>query len=167
MRQLKMFAALTVTCVLLLAPSAVAQTQPFSASFKGKQTRNDPPCPGGALFCGNGSVAGYGAATFSVVPTSIGPLTGRCAPVTALTTIALADGTGSLTIAAAGEVCYPGNSQNAPGQSRSFGNPFRIAATFDVIGGTGVFAGADGGGTATLKGAGAQSKLTASGVLEL
>jgi hypothetical protein len=85
----------------------------------------------------------------------------------AQTTIALTSGAGSLTIAAAGDVCFPGNSQNAPGQLHAFGNPFSIAASFDVIGGTGVFAGAGGGGTATLKGAGAQYKLTASGVLEL
>jgi hypothetical protein len=167
MRLLKILAALTVTCLLVLAPTAAAQTQPFSASFKGKQTRNDPPCAGGALFCGTGSVAGYGAATFSIVPTGIGPPSGRCQPVTALTTIALTSGAGSLTITAAGDVCFPGNSTAAPGQLHAFGNPFSIAATFDVIGGTGVFAGAGGGGTATLRGAGAQTKLTASGVLEL
>ena len=167
MRLLRTFAAITVTCLLLLAPTAAAQTQPFSASFKGKQTRNDPPCPGGALFCGSGSVVGYGAATFSVVPTSVGPPSGRCQPVTAVTTIALTSGAGSLTIDAAGDVCFPGNSQAAPGQLRAFGNPFSIAATFDVIGGTGVFAGAGGDGTAILTGAGAQTKLTASGVLEL
>lgn len=167
MRILKMLAALTVTGLLLLAPTAAAQTQPFAASFKGKQTRNDPPCPGGALFCGTGSVAGYGAATFSVVPTSIGPLSGACQPVTALTTVELADGSGSLTLTAAGDVCFPGNSRAAPGQLHAWGNPFSIAATYEVIAGTGVFAGAGGGGTATLSGAGAQSKLTASGVLDL
>ena len=167
MRLLKMFAAVTVTCLLLLAPTAAAQTQPFSASFKGKQTRNDPPCPGGAVFCGSGSVAGYGAATYSVVPTGVGPPAGGCQPVTAITTITLTSGAGTLTVDAAGDACFPGKSGNAPGQLRSFGNPFNIAATFEVLGGTGVFAGAGGGGTALLKGAGAHTKLTASGVLEL
>ena len=166
MRTLKVLAPLAVVGLLMSAPAAQAQTEPFSASFKGKQTRNDPPCPG-ALFCGEGTVAGYGAASFSVIPTSIGPLEGSCQTATALTFITLADGSGSLTFSATGDVCYPGNSQNAPGALRSFGNPFNIAATYEVTGGSGVFAGAGGEGTATLKGAGAQTKLTASGVLDL
>lgn len=168
MRMLKTLIAMTVACGLLLASAGSAQADPLSASFKGKQTRNDAPCPGGAAFCGTGSVSGYGAATFSVLPTSIGaPDADGCLPVTALTTIDLTDGTGSLTLSAAGEACFPGNSGSAPGQLRSFGNPFRIAVTYEVIGGTGVFAGASGAGTATLRGAGAQTKLGISGELDL
>lgn len=167
MHRLKIATVLSAAALLLLAvPATEAATQPFSAQFKNQQTRNDPPCPG-AVFCGSGQVEGYGPATYSVVPTSIGPLVGACQAVTGLVNIALSDGSGTLTLAAAGDVCYPGNSHVAPGQLHAFGNPFRLDATFEVVGGTGVFAGAGGAGTATIRGAGAVTRLVASGTLDL
>ena len=56
---------------------------------------------------------------------------------------------------------------HSPGILKSFGNPFTVSITYEVIGGTGVFTGASGKGTATLHSAGAMTQLDASGVLEL
>ena len=162
----KLYLVVAATAIgLVLAPSAAQAQEPFEASFKGKQKRNDPPCVAG-LLCGTGTIAGYGEASFSLVPTSIGPTVGSCQPVTALTTLALADGSGTLTLDATGELCSPGNSANAPGAVRSFGNPFEALVTYEVVGGTGVFAGASGDGTAKLTSAGARQHLKASGVLD-
>ena len=166
MPRFKLLTALAVVAVALTAAaSANAVEAPFSAHFKGKQTRNDPPCPG-AVFCGSGAVDGYGPASYSIVPTSVGPLVGSCQSVTGVVNIALADATGTLTFAAAGNVCFPGNSHAASGQLHAFGNPFAINATLAVVGGTGAFAGATGSGSAVLKGAGAATKLTIEGVLD-
>lgn len=149
-----------------MAPAAQAQTQPFSASFKGKQRKKDPPCATGVL-CGSGSISGFGDASYSALPVSLGPLVGSCQALTALVFIDLSNGQGSLTLSADGEVCYPGKSHDSPGSLHSFGNPARIDATYEVTDGTGVFEGASGSGSATLRTAGAQNQLSLSGVLDL
>jgi len=107
----------------------------------------------------------HGPATYSATVTSLGPLSGSCQSVTAVVSIRLKSGTGSLSLSANGTICYPGNSHNAPGSQHSFGNPLRVHATYTVLSGTGVFAGANGSGTATVKAAGAHSALTAHGTL--
>ena len=166
MRKPILLAAAIATGLLLATPvAAQAQPEPFTASFKGIQKLNDPPCAGGATFCGSGSVTGYGAATYSGFPIALGPLEGSCQPLTAIALIELSDGTGSLTALADGSLCFPGKSRNAPGGLVSWGNPFRIDAAYDIASGEGVFAGADGAGTATLRGAGAQNQLEISGTL--
>jgi len=166
MRKSVLLAVLAITALIAIAPAAEAQTQPFSASFKGNQRLKEPPCATG-LLCGSGSISGFGDATYSAVPVSLGPVAGSCQPLTALVFIDLSNGQGSLTLLVDGELCSPGNSQNAPGALRSFGNPVRIDATFEVTDGTGVFEGAGGSGSGTLRTAGAQNQLTLSGVLDL
>ena len=91
-----------------MAPAAQAQTQPFSASFKGIQTRNEPPCAAGVL-CGSGSISGFGDATYSALPVSLGPVSGSCQALTALVFIDLTSGQGSLTLLADGDLCWPGS----------------------------------------------------------
>lgn len=158
--------AVVAVGLLVAAPAASqAQSEPFSASFMGVQKHNDPPCAGGASFCGSGSVAGYGAATYSGYPIALGPLGGSCRSITAIAFIDLEDGSGSLTALVNGTVCYPGRSNSAPGSSLSFGNPFRLDASYELSAGEGVFAGVTGTGTATLQGAGAQSRLEVSGTV--
>ena len=166
MRKLSFLVALAAIASVVVPPAAQAQVEPFDASFKGKQTRNAPPCAVG-LVCGTGTIDGYGAASFSLTPTSLGPAGGACRAVTAVTLLTLSDGSGSLTLSAAGELCTPGRSASAPGMVGAFGNPLAVSATYEVIGGTGVFAGASGDGAATLTSAGARQHLSASGTLDL
>ncbi len=166
MRKVVLLTALAIVGLIAMAPAAQAQTQPFSASFKGNQRLKEPPCATGVL-CGSGSISGFGDATYSALPVSLGPVAGSCQPLTALVFIDLSNGQGSLTLLAQGELCSPGNSQNAPGALHSFGNPLRIDATYEVTDGTGVFDGAGGNGVAALRTAGAQNQLTLSGVLDL
>ncbi len=71
----------------------------------------------------------------------------------------------TLTLEQAGVVTFPGNSTNAPGSAHSFGNPFRYAASWEVTGGTGRFAGAHGTGTSTLRGSGAVLQATFAGTI--
>ena len=166
MRKVVLLAALAITGLIAMAPAAQAQTQPFSASFKGNQRLKEPPCAAGVL-CGSGSISGFGDASYSALPVSLGPLSGSCQALTALVFIDLSNGQGSLTLLADGDLCYPGTSHDAPGVLHSFGNPASIDGTYEVTDGTGVFEGAGGSGSATLRTAGAQNQLTLSGVLDL
>ena len=166
MRKVVLLAALAITGLIAMAPAAQAQTQPFSASFKGNQRLKEPPCATGVL-CGSGSINGFGDANYSALPVSLGPVAGSCQSLTALVFIDLSNGEGSLTLSADGDLCTPGKSGDAPGGLHSFGNPARIDATYEVTDGTGVFEGAEGSGSATLRTAGAQNQLALSGVLEL
>jgi hypothetical protein len=119
------------------------------------------------LLCGSGSISGFGDATYSAVPVSLGPVAGSCQPLTALVFVDLSNGQGSLTLLADGDLCWPGKSADAPGALQSFGNPVRIDGTYEVTDGTGVFEGAGGTGSATLRTAGAQNQLALSEVLDL
>ena len=119
------------------------------------------------MLCGSGSISGFGDATYSALPVSLGPVAGSCQALTALVFIDLSNGQGSLTLSVDGNLCYPGKSHDAPGVLHSFGNPARIDATYEVTDGTGVFEGAGGSGSATLRTAGAQNQLAISGVLDL
>ena len=109
MRRFSLLAALVGVSLVLIATVVEAQTQPFEARFKEKVRHNDPFCATG-IFCGTGTVEGYGEATITVNPTSIGP--GLGAPcfqsITAVATVTLSDGSGTLTIDAAGVLCKPG-----------------------------------------------------------
>jgi len=104
MRKVALIASVSALALMLLAPAAEAQPQPFSASFKGKQRLNDPPCAGGAVLCGAGTVSGYGAATYSAFVTGFAP-GDTCDALTALVVVDLSDGQGSLTMSAAGDIC--------------------------------------------------------------
>jgi hypothetical protein len=170
MRRITLLGALGVVALLAIPPLAGAQTtQGFEAHFKNAQQRNAPPCPGGILdFCGTGSVSGFGPASYELQPSGLTPIpNSNCESVTAEVTITLADQSGSFTADATATVCFPGNSQNDSRSEKSFGNPFTATASFVITGGTGVFAGATGGGTATLKGAGAHSALDITGTITL
>ena len=169
MRRIALLATVLATGVVLFATQAAgAQTVTLDAHFQGTQTKTKNPCGSFLFFCGSGSVAGYGAADYLLVPTaSPVPLPNGCSAVDAQVTVTLRDGSGSLTVAVQGTACFPGNSQQAPGALKSFGNPFTATGPFTVTGGTGVFAGATGSGTATLKGAGAHNSVSATGTLTL
>ena len=88
MRKIVLLAVLAITGDIAMAPTAEAQTQPFSASFKGNQRLNEPPCAAGVL-CGIGSISGFGDATYSALPVDLGPVAGSCQPLTALVSVDL------------------------------------------------------------------------------
>lgn len=66
-----------------------------------------------------------------------------------------------------GVVCFPGQSTLAPGALRSFGNPFTLTASWTVAGGTGIFAGASGSGSAKTQNAGDGGTTTLLGTITL
>ena len=168
MRRLLVLGTLAVTGLLFAPQAASAQTQPFEAHFKGTQTKKANACGNPLAFCGSGSVEGFGAADYLLVPTSLPvPQPNGCDRLTVRATITLRDGTGTVTLDVTGQVCYPGNSGNTPGSLKSFGNPFTATGTFVISGGTGVFVGASGSGTAVLKGAGAHNSAQATGTITL
>jgi hypothetical protein len=166
MRRYLIIGCVLVVGLLLAAPVEAQTAQDFTATFKSNLPKKElPTC--GAVFCATGTVEGFGSATFAINPTSFTPTSPSCADVTAAATITLADGSGWLDLSAAGELCFPGNSGNAPGALRSFGNPSRFTGSFTIVGGIGVFAGASGGGTATLNSAGAHLAGSAIGTVSL
>jgi hypothetical protein len=118
-------------------------------------------------LCGEGTVAGFGAATSTLDIVSFEPIVGtNCADITLARVITLADGS-ALNLDEEGVVCFPGNSFLAPGSLRSFGNPGTFEGTYTVSGGTGVFAGASGTGSSTFKAAGDAGHSFLSGSLTL
>ena len=166
MRKVVLLAALAITGLIAVAPAAQAQTHPFSASFKGIQTRNEPPCAAGVL-CGSGSISGFGK-RFLQRPAGeswarLGLLSGadRAGVQRPHKRTGLAHAVGGRRPVLARQVA------RHPGSLHSFGNPTRIDATYEVTDGTGVFEGAGGSGSATLRTAGAQNQLSLSGVLDL
>ena len=98
---------------------------------------------------------GYGEAELAIVATSTAPISvigcGFALAVTGTATIELQDGS-TLILDENGTYCLPGGSTFAPGNFfNSYGNPWEIDATDVVAGGDGVFAGASGGGTNTIR----------------
>lgn len=155
-----------VSCLALAFPVAfasAASAAPLTATFKNAEPKKDLGSCGTAFFCGNGTVAGFGSASFVLNVTGAPTPSGRCEEVPATITVTLAGGAGTLDVSGTGLVCFPGRSGDAPGALRSFGNPFRATGTFTVTGGTGAFAGATGTVSGVLRGAGAHVSLKLSG----
>ena len=158
---LRILAPLAVAAATLIAfasPTPAQTTMNFNAlfheEFEGASAFQ--PCPTGdpAEPCGVGHIRGLGKATarFEFID---GEPVDSCFHAIFVVTITLQDGSGTLVIDEDDTFCTPGNSTNTPGsQLHSFGNPFSIEGTWVVDSGTGVFAGATGGGTNSSKGAG-------------
>jgi hypothetical protein len=159
----------TALLALCAVSTAAAQTVSLEASFHERFGRAVAhPCSPPAFLCGSGAVEGFGPATstFEILSfTNLDPET-ACADTIIRYTITLSSG-GTLVLTETGVVCFPGNSTFAPGASKSFGNPFRLTATWTVTGGTGVFAGASGSGSAETRGAGEAGHATLSGTITL
>ena len=114
---------LAMAALAVVVPASAQSTQDLKADFSEKSE-----CPGFDL-CGKGVVHGFGTATSGLVFTSFEPGPGDCVSASADRTQTLNDGS-TVLITASGTVCDT-----------------RIAGTFTIVGGTGVFAGASGGGT--------------------
>jgi hypothetical protein len=161
MRRLVGLVLLTASLCAVSASPAAAQA--FSASFDARVKKHDTPsCD--ATFCLATGTTSLGPAALAVDLVSFVPTGRSTADVASEAVITLADGS-TLTLEQTGVVRFPGNSTNAPGSLKSFGNPFTYTAAWRVAGGTGRFAGAAGSGTSTLSGSGAVQRATFSGTI--
>ncbi len=151
---------LVVACVTVAASSSSASSAVLHAMFTehfGGRRGDGPNCPTpGAFICGAGRDATFGALSEEVF------LTGGSTYARVLT---FADG--SLTICAEFEdVQTPGNSV-AQQPHPSYGNPTRIAASYEVCDGSGIFEGASGSGIEAFKIAGDEIRVANTGTLNL
>lgn len=126
MRRTLMLAVLAAVGTIALALPAFAQsTRDFKAEFNEMDT-----CPGVDL-CGKGVVHGFGTVSTTLAFTSFVPGPGAgCASASADRVQTLDSDGSTLLMTASGTVCGK-----------------EIDGTFAILGGTGVFAGATGGGT--------------------
>jgi hypothetical protein len=136
--------AATATVALAALASAIAgtasgaTTQAFQATFHDVSFQNT--CSPPIVFCGNGTVDGYGRATTMVRVTRNLPITGTsCNDVAGIRTITLDSGSGSFVSTFTGQRCPLGDG----------GAGFRVDFdwTADPNASSGVFAGATGSGT--------------------
>lgn len=154
--------SLLIAATTALAGSASASANSrFQATFVDiySQCPTSPP----VVFCGDGNIAGVGGATSMVTLTGIAPIPGSdCLQLSAVRTITLDSGTGSLTLDETGTRCPP----SAPAGSNAVGGPFTVAKTYDIASGTGVFSGATGNGTDINRSAGNSQVSVVSGTLD-
>jgi hypothetical protein len=154
-----------------LAAEASAATPGLRATFsihfpKGHPASN-APCPDDA-FCGVGSVAGYGAATITILDESFSEIPdSSCLGVNRIEQVDLLSGAGSLVIESTGTFCRPGSSGDSHASQSSYGFPglFSFTTTVNGAESTGVFAGATGSGTETMTVAGAAGVWHLAGTL--
>jgi hypothetical protein len=150
------------------APSAGAQTTvPLNLDFSSHLGKKKQEQECGLVLCGTTTLPGFGDASYTLIAIADPAPTRGCEPAQAFVTFELLSSGDQLFVDVDGQVCYPGNSNGAPGVLKSFGNPLRATGTFTISGGTGVFDGASGSGTATLSAAGARVRITATGTLTL
>jgi len=169
-RTINLCTAVAAAAVLLAAGagSAVAGT----ASLQGKATLHfggypghsgdsdspglsNAPCDPGA-FCGIGSLTGLGPVMVYLDGDDYGDEVSRnCVAYAKDEAIVPLDGSGVLVIHSTGTACLPSGTNSAPPQT-DFGNPATYATTFvvDPQESEGRFAGATGGGSEVLSGAG-------------
>jgi len=144
------------------AAAASASTTPsrFQATFVDIYSIC-PTSPPSVVFCGQGTIAGFGHAESTVALTSIAPLSGTdCLALTAVRTSTLDDGSGSLTMDESGTLCPP---SSAAGDAA--GGPYTVAKSYSIAGGTGVFAGATGSGSDINRSAGNSQVSVISGTI--
>jgi hypothetical protein len=170
MRRFALVVGLLLVSLGVASPAMAATTQAFEVRFnEGFDQATAHPCPPTENFswCGTGTITGFGEATSLAEVVSFenfDPAT-SCADVVLRRTITLEDGS-TLVLIETGTVCFPGKSALAS-DTKSFGNPYNLEATFTIVTGTGAFAGAQGSGTDAIKAAGDASKSTLSGSITL
>jgi hypothetical protein len=160
MRRLAVVFFVTMFCAGAPVATASASTTNFEGTFsvqfpKGHPASNAPCLPD--AFCGVGSVAGYGAATITILDESFAEIPGSdCLAVTRTEEIDLTNGTGSLILDSSGTFCRPGGSGDSHAGPSSYGAPgkFTLSYTIDSADSTGIFAGVTGSGIETMTVAG-------------
>jgi hypothetical protein len=157
--------AILLAALALSAASATnvaAAPLGFEATFY--QIYSQQPFSPPTVFNGVGTVAGFGAATSTATLTAPpAPIPNTdCVAIDATRTITLADGSGTLTLTETGTKCPP---STAVGNAT--GDPYTVAKTYTITGGTGVFAGAAGSGTDINRSAGNSQVSVLSGTLTI
>lgn len=150
--------AATIACVggvgvraAAASPSTSLQGT-FTIQFPKGHPASNAPCPDNE-FCGVGSLAGYGAATITILDETFNEIPdSSCFAVTRVEQIDLLDGSGSLVIESSGTFCRPGGSGDSHAGPSSYGGPGRWDLTFAVDGAesSGIFECAAGGGAETM-----------------
>jgi hypothetical protein len=161
---------------VLLAYTDGASAQPidFNARVLGHITRPSgppplepfPACPDGASLCGQTTLDGLGPAQYSILFTTFVPTSDACGDYTAVVTFTLDDGSGVLALDEVGVACGPDGSFLKGPFLVAYGNPRSWSGIWQVLAGTGQFAGMIGSGADTGLTAGAAVKATYSGRLE-
>jgi hypothetical protein len=124
MKRLYLALLVGIAALAVALPALAQGTQDFKADF------SEVECPGADL-CGKGVVHGFGTVTTTLVFTSFAPGPGaNCISASADRTQTLDNDGSTLLMTASGTVCGT-----------------KIDGTFAIVGGTGVFEGASGGGT--------------------
>ncbi len=140
----------------------------FTIHFpKGHAATTSSACPPDS-FCGDGSVAGLGRATISILEETFADIPASpCLRTTRIEEIVLTDGSGSLVLVEAGTFCRPGRSGDSHAAPTSYGNPgqWRMTYTIDAAASTGVFEGASGSGVVRFTSAGGVGAWHVSGGL--
>lgn len=124
----------------------------FTVQFPKGHPASNAPCPP-EVFCGVGSLAGFGQATISILEEGFNEIEGsNCLEVTREEQIELLSGGGSLIIDESGTFCRPGGSGESHATPSSYGGPGRWDLSFvvDPAASSGVFAGATGTGTEVM-----------------
>src|SRR6187431_1700411 len=133
MRRRLGLAVLAAFVALIVAlPATAATTRTFNAQFT-----HDTPC-GPDTSCGDGNIQGFGHVTTTIVLTGFGEVDpDGCFTVTAERFVALeTDPASTMQLHVDGLVCFVPSGLIVP-----------VSGTFTIVDGTGVFAGAIGGGT--------------------
>lgn len=148
---------------LAFVATGAAATSTFRATFVDIYSQC-PIHPPTLVFCGDGTVTGFGQASSTAHLTGpLVPILGTdCYALAAVRIITLADGD-SLTLVEAGTKCPPSGAAGANAQ----GNPYTVAKTYTISGGTGVFAGASGSGSDVNRSAGNSQVSVISGAITL
>lgn len=149
MKKLTTLALLALTVALIVTASASASTTSYSGTF----VEVGGAVPGGS--CGSATISGAGHVAFQCVAFD------ACGPNCNLRTITFGDGSTLLMHESVVGAVSPGNSFNAGTNAPLF---LRIIQT--IVGGTGRFAGATGGGSGRLNTA-ADAIINTSGTITL
>lgn len=155
MRRILCLFGLAALGSFVAAVPAAAQIVEFEASVQASLgIRNSIDCPPDR-DCGTARIDGFGKATRTLAITGFVPdQPAGCDTVTGIEHMTLDSDGSTLELGVTAALCYPGGSHDARDEPQSQGDPFQATGAFEVIGGTGVFAGASGSGTLTAIGAG-------------
>jgi hypothetical protein len=163
---IRRFVVLPAALALSLAYAATtaAATPNFEGTFVDVYSQC-PTNPPSLVFCGDGTVPGFGRASSTVGLTALpAPIPDSdCETIHAIRTITLLDGSGALTLSESGTLCPPSSSAGA----YAVGGPFTVAKAYTVVGGSGVFAGATGSGSDVNRSAGNSQVSVLDGTLWL
>ena len=152
--------ALAAVAALMLVPGIASAASTTSSHAHAHVVNSQNSCTPPIVFCGSGTIDGYGRATMVVRATINAPIPGTdCFSVSGLRWITLEDGSGTLASSFTGTRCPLGEG----------GHAFRIELnyTIDPAASTGVFAGATGSGTGVNTTAGNMQVVSLSGTMTL